>query len=463
VPLDALPGVGREAGPRFAARALFVQGCWDFAGPASSSAGLLAAQSDQRLVDLVRRGHKRAFEVLVQRYRRPLLRYCGRMGLVDARAEDVLQQSLLQAWLALERGVEVRDPRPWLYRIVHNTAVNHVRSSREDLTLLADAPSTRTSSTAPESELERRSAVRDALTDVAALPRMQREAILLSAVAGQSHEEVASVLGVTNGAVRGLLYRARATLRAAAAAITPQPLINWACSTGGSGPAADRLAEVSASAGAAGMAGVLVKGAAVAVTAAVVVAGAAVTHRRSPAHRPNVAAVSAGIAPRGSERLSPVALTTIVSPSEAAASAVPSARGGGVRRNRSGSGARSRQVRSPGSPPALVQSQDGHGSGGHSEILDSERPASHSDSHANRLAAGGGDGSGSHPARAQQGDGETSSGAPSGSHQSAGSDGSGGSGRAAPTSTAAGDEAAQPAAVSIIAPAMPATVAHTSD
>ena len=250
------------------------------------SAGLLAAQSDQRLVDLVRRGHKRAFEVLVQRYRRPLLRYCGRMGLADARAEDVLQQSLLQAWLALERGVEVRDPRPWLYRIVHNTAVNHVRSSREDLTLLADAPGVRASWTPAESELERRSAVRDTLTDVAALPQMQREAILLSAVAGQSHEEVASVLGVTNGAVRGLLYRARATLRAAAAAITPQPLINWACSSGGHGPAADRLAEVSASAGAAGMTGVLLKGAAVAVTTAVLVGGAAVVpHERHGGHR----------------------------------------------------------------------------------------------------------------------------------------------------------------------------------
>jgi RNA polymerase sigma factor (sigma-70 family) len=429
------------------------------------SAGLLAAQSDQRLVDLVRRGHKRAFEVLVQRYRRPLLRYCGRMGLVDARAEDVLQQSLLQAWLALERGVEVRDPRPWLYRIVHNTAVNHVRSSREDLTLLADAPGVRASSTPAESELERRSAVRDTLTDVAALPQMQREAILLSAVAGQSHEEVASVLGVTNGAVRGLLYRARATLRAAAAAITPQPLINWACSVGGPGPAADRLAEVSASAGAAGMAGVLVKGAAVAVTAAAVVAGAAVTHHRSPAHRPNVAAVSAGIAPRGSERLSPVALTTIVSPSEAAASAVPSARGGGVRRNRSGSGARSRQVRSPGSPSALGQSQDGRGSGNHREILDSERPASGNGSHANLPAAGGGDASGSgrpvqgagDPLRAQQGESETSPGA------LPGSDGSGGSGRTAPTSTATGDESPQPPAAPVIAATPAATGARTMD
>jgi RNA polymerase sigma factor (sigma-70 family) len=266
------------------------------------SAGLLAAQSDQRLVELVRRGHKRAFEVLVQRYRRPLLRYCGRMGLADGRAEDVLQHSLLQAWLALERGVEVRDARPWLYRIVHNTAVNHMRSSRDDLALLADAPSMPTSLTSAESELDRRSALRDTLTDVAALPQMQREAILLSALAGRSHEEVATVLGVTNGAVRGLLYRARATLRTAAAAITPQPLINWACSQGGPGPTVERLAELSAPAGAAGMTGVLLKGAAMAVTTAVLVGGAAVVHlQRHVAHHTSgpPSARARGVLPAG--------------------------------------------------------------------------------------------------------------------------------------------------------------------
>ena len=63
--------------------------------------GLLAAQSDQRLVQLAARGHERAFEALVKRYRRPLLRYCGRMGLTHTRAEDVIQLSLLQAWLAI--------------------------------------------------------------------------------------------------------------------------------------------------------------------------------------------------------------------------------------------------------------------------------------------------------------------------------------------------------------------------
>ncbi len=98
---------------------------------------------------------------------------------------------------------------------------------------------------------------------------MQRHAMLLSAVEGRSHEEVASALGITDVAVRGLLYRARVTLRAAAAAFTPAPLIGWLSQ------ATSRLATtaggfVGVSAGGAGsdLGGVLLKGAAVASTAA---------------------------------------------------------------------------------------------------------------------------------------------------------------------------------------------------
>jgi RNA polymerase sigma factor (sigma-70 family) len=242
---------------------------------------LLAAQSDQRLAALVRDGHERAFEALVHRYRRPLLRYCHHMGLSDARAEDVLQQALLQAWLALARGSDVRELKPWLYRIVHNAAINAVRGASErPHSELTDALRAATVAVG-ESELERRIAVRDALGDVAALPSMQRQAIFLTAFDGQSHDEVASALGISHGALRGLLYRARSTLRSAAAALTPAPLLAWASGGGGAGgPTAERLAELTASAGGAGMAGLMVKGAVVAVSAGALATGASVVDRQ---------------------------------------------------------------------------------------------------------------------------------------------------------------------------------------
>ena len=55
--------------------------------------------------------------------------------------------------------------------------------------------------------------MRDALTHVAALPQAQREAIFLTVIDGHSHEEVASALGITHGAVRGLLRNELESLR----------------------------------------------------------------------------------------------------------------------------------------------------------------------------------------------------------------------------------------------------------
>jgi Sigma-70, region 4 len=148
--------------------------------------------------------------------------------------------------------------------------------------------------TASEAELDGKIAMREALSGVAALPENQRQAMFLTAVGGQSHDEVASALGISDGAVRGLLYRARATLRSAAAAITPQPLIDWA--SGGAGtsvPTAERVAELSSAGGAFGATGLLIKGAVVAVTAGALATGAAAVHlhqhnaRRSAGRAPS--------------------------------------------------------------------------------------------------------------------------------------------------------------------------------
>ncbi|MEA2314289.1 MAG: hypothetical protein QOI03_981 [Solirubrobacteraceae bacterium] len=246
-----------------------------------ASTRLLATESDQRLLELARAGHERAFEAVVERYRRPLLRYCARMGLSPSRAEDAIQHALLQAWLALARGDHVRTLRPWLYRIAHNAAVDALRSSpAQHEPLLGAVHAEAAPGAVGESTLEGAITLRETLAEVAALPQMQREAILLAAVGGRSHIEVASELGISDGAVRGLLYRARASLRSAAAALTPQPLISWACRHAESSApsAAEGLIGLSApAAGTAGIGALALKGAAVAATAALLAAGAGVT------------------------------------------------------------------------------------------------------------------------------------------------------------------------------------------
>jgi RNA polymerase sigma factor (sigma-70 family) len=243
----------------------------------SISIRLLGTQSDARLLEYASQGHERAFEALVLRYRRQLLAYCRRLLLTEERAEDALQQGLLRAWLALQNGTDVRDPKAWIYTIVHNAALNTLRESGYDYAELHETLSGRG---APEEDLDRRIAVREALAGLAALPELQREALMRTAVEGESHHTVAAELLISEGALRGLVYRARATLRAAATAVTPTPLVTWAASPGaGRVSIIERFAELGAGAGTtAGLGGLLLKGGAVAVTAGVLVSGVGPGH-----------------------------------------------------------------------------------------------------------------------------------------------------------------------------------------
>src|SRR4051794_86196 len=259
----------------------------------SPSTVLLRTQSDERLVALARAGHERAFEAIVERYRSALLR-ASRRYLPEARAEDALQQAFISAWSGLQRGDEVRDLRGWLYRIVHNTALNQLRVSGYDYAELDDALR---SGDAPSEVMERRTVTRQTLAGLAALPDRQRDALLRIAVEGRSQEEVARELGVTEGAVRQLVHRARLTLRAAATAITPLPLATWAAGAAGaggavSGPMAERIAEL---VGGAGAGAFLAKAGAVAVIATTAVAGPSIISSKAdpPAGRPAAATVTA--------------------------------------------------------------------------------------------------------------------------------------------------------------------------
>jgi len=186
-------------------------------------ASLLRALPDGRLAELAAAGHDRAFEVLVNRHRSELMRHCRRLRLPDGTVEDVVQQALMSAWAALRRGSQVREPRAWLHRIVHHAALRAIAAGepQDQLSETLAGPGSL------ESWVETRATVHQTLSSIAALPAQQRDALLGTAADGMSHDQVARIMGVTPQAVRGLVYRARVTMRASMAAIFPAPLVNW--------------------------------------------------------------------------------------------------------------------------------------------------------------------------------------------------------------------------------------------
>src|SRR5436190_14293252 len=204
-----------------------------------AGSAIMAVQSDERLVQLVREGHERAFDAIVARYRVPLLRFAGRF-LPESRTEDALQQAFINAHSALVASDEPVNLKPWLFAITRNASLNMVRQNGwnyEQIPLDFDGVRR------PDQVVEQRSELQRTVAAVNELPDRQRDALVMREFEGRSYDEIALALGTGDGAVRQLLNRARAALRAAATLLTPPPVVARAAA---SLPPTDgrRIAEV---------------------------------------------------------------------------------------------------------------------------------------------------------------------------------------------------------------------------
>ena len=198
----------------------------------------LQVQSDDRLATLAAQGDERAFEVIVGRFRVPLLRYCRRI-LRDSAAEDCVQQVFFKAWTSLAAGAEVTNVSAWLYLIARNTCLDALRRRREQC---EELPESLVGCESLEAAVERRITLQRALTELDALPERQRRVLLGVAVHGRSGPELAAELGVTAPALRQLLHRARSAVRAAATAFVPPFVARTAPLAGGAGDGGATLA-----------------------------------------------------------------------------------------------------------------------------------------------------------------------------------------------------------------------------
>ncbi len=154
-----------------------------------------------------------SIDVLYRLHSGPLFSYLVRLALGDHRlAEDILQETLLRAWLHLRRHpTDVDEFRPWLYTVARRILVDILRARRarppelmvDDLTSLSTA----------ENEIERLIVgltVRDALM---ALPPEHRRVLVELYYRGRTPQEVATALGIPLGTVKSRTHYALRALR----------------------------------------------------------------------------------------------------------------------------------------------------------------------------------------------------------------------------------------------------------
>ena len=180
----------------------------------------MAIESDLDLMLRVRDGDAASFEVLLRRYRLPLVSYFCRMVRDRGMAEDLAQEVFLRVYKSRERYQPDARFTTWLYRIATNLALNAIRDRRDEvsgttsddddfpiLERFVDPQPT------VEQQLVKRDRERLIRQAVEGLPENQRAAVILHKYQEVDYRQIAAILSVSESAVKSLLFRAYEALR----------------------------------------------------------------------------------------------------------------------------------------------------------------------------------------------------------------------------------------------------------
>jgi RNA polymerase sigma-70 factor (ECF subfamily) len=183
------------------------------------------ARSDVQLMLDVKAGDEVSFELLLHKYRAPLVNFLGRMTGDSAAAEDLAQEVFLRVYRSRAQYAPSAKFTTWLFRIATNLALNARRDGRyrqmevsiEDGThpeygesRVLQIPDRDPGAEHSLLARHRAQLIRCAVEE---LPEKQRAAVLLHKYEELDYDQIAKVLGCSESALKSLLFRAYETLR----------------------------------------------------------------------------------------------------------------------------------------------------------------------------------------------------------------------------------------------------------
>lgn len=179
-----------------------------------------SAATDRELVATAATGIEGSFEELVRRYQRPISSYVYRMVGDYEAALDLTQEIFIKVYGSLARYRSEFKFSTWLYKIAHNSAVDHLRrNAGRERSLFTGIEGDQyelpieSSSLSPEQESERRERRVEIEMVVRSLPAAYRELIALRHSQDLTYEEIVEVTGLPLGTVKNRLFRAREMMR----------------------------------------------------------------------------------------------------------------------------------------------------------------------------------------------------------------------------------------------------------
>ncbi|MBW4038622.1 MAG: RNA polymerase sigma factor [Acidobacteria bacterium] len=186
--------------------------------------GDFSGLSDAAVMLELKAGNMAAFDVLLAKYRKPIVHFMFRMVHNQAVGEELAQEVFLRVYKSRETYRAEAKFSTWLYRIATNLGVNYARDHRQERTastVYLDETDAETGTTpdvadvtpSAEMNLVRRERMQAIRKHVLALPERQRMAVLMHKYEGMDYKQIGDVLKLSESATKSLLFRAYQTLR----------------------------------------------------------------------------------------------------------------------------------------------------------------------------------------------------------------------------------------------------------
>jgi RNA polymerase sigma-70 factor (ECF subfamily) len=182
--------------------------------------------TDQEIVVFARQGREAAYRELIGRYQRPVFSLIYRLVRDREKSEDLTQDTFIKVLNALDRYDPSYKFSSWIFKIAHNTSLDHLRKKEPETLSLDGSPHAETASEieastisavsteeSPEAFAANRELGSTLDQAIAKLRPEYRTAIVLCHVEGWPYEDIAESMGVPLGTVKTYIHRARNELK----------------------------------------------------------------------------------------------------------------------------------------------------------------------------------------------------------------------------------------------------------
>jgi RNA polymerase sigma-70 factor (ECF subfamily) len=167
--------------------------------------------TDEEIVEKIRLNDRDLYAVIIDRYKNKLLRYAGNLVHDEDKASHIVQDSLVKAYINLNGFNTKYKFSSWIYRIVHNEAINIIKKHKKEIPLLDDFDFESEEDIAKDFDKKEMIIYLEKCLD--SIPLMYSEPLTLYYLEEKSYEEISDILRIPTGTVATRINRAKKLMK----------------------------------------------------------------------------------------------------------------------------------------------------------------------------------------------------------------------------------------------------------